>query len=302
VVLVGPSGCGKSTTLRMIAGLEDVTDGDIMIGGDVVNDVPPKDRDIAMGGQRQRVAMGRAIVRHPKVFLFEEPLSNLDAKLRVQMRIEIKKVHQKVRTTTVYVTHDQVEAMTLADRVVVMNHGRIEQVGSPNELCHNPATRFVTGFIGSPAMNFIPCRLEDISGALHLRLTDVLALTLPPARSDRYGEAPRDAKLLLGLRPEHIVDAKSNLEPGVPAFDAMLDVTEPMGMETLIYFTLDGVQICGRVSPNAGARDGGLLRLAVDLNNMHLLNEVTGAVHLTAASPRKFRDWNDHQQEEIADH
>ena len=220
VVLVGPSGCGKSTTLRMIAGLEDITDGDIMIGGDVVNDVPPKDRDIAMvfqnyalyphmtvaenmsfglrlkrypkaeiktrideaarmldivelvdrkpkqlsGGQRQRVAMGRAIVRNPKVFLFDEPLSNLDAKLRVQMRIEIKKVHQKVRTTTVYVTHDQVEAMTLADRVVVMNHGRIEQIGTPNELYHKPATRFVAGFIGSPAMNFMPCRLEEIGG------------------------------------------------------------------------------------------------------------------------------------------
>src|SRR6204780_1214249 len=231
VVLVGPSGCGKSTTLRMIAGLEDITDGDIMIGGDVVNDVQPKDRDIAMvfqnyalyphmtvaenmsfglrlkhypkaeiktrideaarmldivelvdrkpkqlsGGQRQRVAMGRAIVRNPKVFLFDEPLSNLDAKLRVQMRIEIKKVHQKVRTTTVYVTHDQVEAMTLADRVVVMNHGRIEQIGTPNDLYHHPATRFVAGFIGSPAMNFVPCRLEDAGGATHIRLTDRIA-------------------------------------------------------------------------------------------------------------------------------
>ncbi|MDB5380297.1 MAG: sugar transporter ATP-binding protein, partial [Rubritepida sp.] len=206
VVLVGPSGCGKSTTLRMIAGLEEITSGDIAIGGTVVNDIPPRDRDIAMvfqnyalyphmsvfdnmafglilrkfpkaeikrrvdeaarilditplldrkpkalsGGQRQRVAMGRAIVRDPKVFLFDEPLSNLDAKLRVQMRTEIKKVHQTVRTTTVYVTHDQVEAMTLADRVVVMNHGIIEQVGPPQELYHHPATRFVAGFIGSP--------------------------------------------------------------------------------------------------------------------------------------------------------
>ena len=206
VVLVGPSGCGKSTTLRMIAGLEEITGGDIAIGGNVVNDVPPKDRDIAMvfqnyalyphmsvydnmafglkmrkfekaeigkrvkeaadilgigdllkrkprqlsGGQRQRVALGRAIVRHPRVFLFDEPLSNLDAKLRVQMRTEIKRVHQKVRTTTVYVTHDQVEAMTLADRVVVMNGGRIEQIGTPQELYHHPKTRFVAGFIGSP--------------------------------------------------------------------------------------------------------------------------------------------------------
>ena len=334
VVLVGPSGCGKSTTLRMIAGLEDITDGDIMIGGDVVNDVPPKDRDIAMvfqnyalyphmtvaenmsfglrlkrypkaeiktrideaarmldivelvdrkpkqlsGGQRQRVAMGRAIVRNPKVFLFDEPLSNLDAKLRVQMRIEIKKVHQKVRTTTVYVTHDQVEAMTLADRVVVMNHGRIEQIGTPNDLYHSPATRFVAGFIGSPAMNFLPCRLEDIQGRSHVRLTDRLAFPLPPGRSARYRHVGRAERLLLGLRPEHVVEAKAYPEPGVEAFDAVLDVTEPMGMETLIYFTLEGTQICGRVNPNAGAHDGAPFRLAVDLNNMHLLNEVTGAV------------------------
>src|SRR5947209_7336462 len=217
VVLVGPSGCGKSTTLRMIAGLEEISDGEIWIGGNLVNDVPPRDRDIAMvfqnyalyphmsvfdnmafglklrkfgkneikrrvdeaarildiqilldrkpkalsGGQRQRVAMGRAIVRNPKVFLFDEPLSNLDAKLRVQMRTEIKKLHQTVHNTIVYVTHDQVEAMTLADRVVVMNHGVIEQVGPPQELYHRPATRFVAGFIGSPAMNFLPVRLQN---------------------------------------------------------------------------------------------------------------------------------------------
>ncbi len=335
VVLVGPSGCGKSTTLRMIAGLEDITDGDIMIGGDVVNDVPPKDRDIAMvfqnyalyphmtvaenmsfglrlkhypkaeiktrideaarmldivelvdrkpkqlsGGQRQRVAMGRAIVRNPKVFLFDEPLSNLDAKLRVQMRIEIKKVHQKVRTTTVYVTHDQVEAMTLADRVVVMNKGRIEQIGTPNDLYHNPATRFVAGFIGSPAMNFIPCRLEEVGGKLNIRLTDRIAFPLPPARAARYQNVARDEKLLLGLRPEHIAEAKAHPEPGIEAFDAVLDVIEPMGMETLVYFTLEGTQeICGRVNPNAAAQAGSPLRLAVDLNNMHLLNEGTGAV------------------------
>src|SRR5438034_6813920 len=230
VVLVGPSGCGKTTTLRMIAGLEDITDGEILIGGDVVNDVPPKDRDIAMvfqnyalyphmtvhenmsfglrlkklpkdeiarrvaavagilgigelldrkpkqlsGVQRQRVAMGRAIVRNPKVFLFDEPLSNLDAKLRVHMRTEIKKVHQKVKTTTVYVTHDQVEAMTLADRVVVMNDGRIEQVGRPHDLYHMPKTRFVAGFIGSPAMNFLPARLQPNGEALMLRLSPEL--------------------------------------------------------------------------------------------------------------------------------
>src|SRR6204780_1595674 len=303
VVLVGPSGCGKSTTLRMIAGLEEITDGEIWIGGNVVNDVPPRDRDIAMvfqnyalyphmsvfdnmafglklrkfpkdeikrrvdeaarildigmlldrkpralsGGQRQRVAMGRAIVRNPKVFLFDEPLSNLDAKLRVQMRIEIKKVHQKVRTTTVYVTHDQVEAMTLADRVVVMNHGRIEQIGTPSELYHSPATRFVAGFIGSPAMNFVPCRLEDVAGRLHIRLTDRIAFPLPASRAARYQDIPRNEKLLLGLRPENVARAKAHPEPGVEAFDTVLDVTEPMGMETFIYFTLEGAQICGRV-------------------------------------------------------
>src|SRR6201985_2893616 len=217
VVLVGPSGCGKSTTLRMIAGLEEMTSGDIYIGGELVNDLPPKDRDIAMvfqnyalyphmtafenmsfglrlrkfskqeirarvedaarlldipelldrrpkalsGGQRQRVAMGRAIVRNPKVFLFDEPLSNLDAKLRVQMRTENKRAHQKVKTTTIYVPHDQVEAMTPADRVVVMNGGRIEQIGRPQDLYHRPKSRFVAGFIGSPAMNFLPARLQS---------------------------------------------------------------------------------------------------------------------------------------------
>jgi multiple sugar transport system ATP-binding protein len=230
------------------------------------------------GGQRQRVAMGRAIVRNPKVFLFDEPLSNLDAKLRVQMRIEIKKVHQKVRTTTVYVTHDQVEAMTLADRVVVMNKGRIEQIGTPNELYHKPATRFVAGFIGSPAMNFIPCRLEDAGGTLQIRLTDRIAFALPPARAARYNALPRTDKLELGIRPEHLTESNAHLEPGVETFDTVLDVTEPMGMETLVYFGLEGTPVCGRVNPNAGAKDGAPMRLAMDLNNMHLLNEETGAV------------------------
>src|SRR5438046_3907284 len=263
VVLVGPSGCGKSTTLRMIAGLEEITGGEISIGGDVVNDVPPKDRDIAMvfqnyalyphmtvaenmsfglrlkrfpkkeikqrvdeaarilditelldrkprqlsGGQRQRVAMGRAIVRNPKVFLFDEPLSNLDAKLRVQMRTEIKKVHQQVRTTTVYVTHDQVEAMTLADRVVVMNGGNIEQVGTPHQLYHNPRTRFVAGFIGSPAMNFIPCRMEEANGGLSIRLTNELTFPVPPARAAQYQGGKKNGKLLLGLRREYLTEA-----------------------------------------------------------------------------------------------
>jgi multiple sugar transport system ATP-binding protein len=334
VVLVGPSGCGKTTTLRMIAGLEDITDGEIAIGGDVVNDVPPKDRDIAMvfqnyalyphmtvhenmsfglrlkkfpkneinrrvdeaarildiselldrkpkqlsGGQRQRVAMGRAIVRNPKVFLFDEPLSNLDAKLRVQMRIEIKKVHQKVRTTTVYVTHDQVEAMTLADRVVVMNHGVIEQVGTPTELYHHPRTRFVAGFIGSPAMNFIPVNLQDEGGQLKLRVNDELSLSIPPARASKYAQHKGNGSLLLGLRPEHLTDARAQLEPGVVAFDANLDVTEPMGMETLVYFPINGETVCGRVNPAADAKEGAPLKMAADLNNMHLIDPKSGLV------------------------
>jgi multiple sugar transport system ATP-binding protein len=230
------------------------------------------------GGQRQRVAMGRAIVRNPKVFLFDEPLSNLDAKLRVQMRTEIKKVHQTVKTTTVYVTHDQVEAMTLADRVVVMNHGVIEQIGTPQELYHHPVSRFVAGFIGSPAMNFIPCRVEGANGSLSVRLTDNLTFPVPPARAERYESLARRDKLLLGLRPEHITEARAHMEPGAVPFDAHLEVTEPMGMETLVYFPLNGTQVCGRVNPNAGAQDGRPLRLAADLNNMHLIDETTGQV------------------------
>jgi multiple sugar transport system ATP-binding protein len=334
VVLVGPSGCGKSTTLRMIAGLEDITGGEILIGDDVVNDVPPKDRDIAMvfqnyalyphmtvyenmsfglrlkkapkdeiarrvenaakildisellerkpkqlsGGQRQRVAMGRAIVRDPKVFLFDEPLSNLDAKLRVQMRTEIKKVHQKVRTTTVYVTHDQVEAMTLADRVVVMNGGVIEQVGTPNDLYHFPATRFVAGFIGSPAMNFIPCRLEAAGGGLAVRLSLDIAFPVPQAREARYRPHQAGDKLLFGLRPEHIVEQRPHSEPEQHVFEVSLEVTEPMGMETLVYFAIGGADVCGRVNPNAGAQAGQRMKLVADLANMHLIDGASGKV------------------------
>jgi multiple sugar transport system ATP-binding protein len=334
VVLVGPSGCGKSTTLRMIAGLEEISGGDVTIGGEVVNDVPPKDRNIAMvfqnyalyphmtvfenmsfglrlkkvakeeiakrvqnaarildisellerkpkqlsGGQRQRVAMGRAIVRDPMVFLFDEPLSNLDAKLRVQMRTEIKKVHQKVRTTTVYVTHDQVEAMTLADRVVVMNGGLIEQVGAPNDLYHAPTTKFVAGFIGSPAMNFLPCALEEAAGALRVRLSDVISLPVPQDGTARYRPHLGKQGLQLGLRPEHIVDARAQLEPGQHAFEATIDVAEPMGMETLAYFQINGTDVCARVSPNAGAAAGARMRLAAATDHMHLIDSGSGKV------------------------
>src|SRR5258706_10985393 len=189
------------------------------------------------GGQRQRVAMGRAIVRNPKVFLFDEPIFNLDAKLRVQMRTEIKKVHQQVRTTTVYVTHDQVEAMTLADRVVVMNGGRIEQIGTPHELYHNPKTRFVAGFIGSPAMNFIPCRLVEASGALAVRLGDGLSLPVPAERMAAY-RPHVDRAMLFGIRPEHITETRAY--SAAAAFAMPVDVVEPMGMETMVYFIIDG--------------------------------------------------------------
>jgi multiple sugar transport system ATP-binding protein len=332
VVLVGPSGCGKSTTLRMIAGLEEITSGEIWIGGDVVNDVPPRDRDIAMvfqnyalyphmsvfdnmafglklrkfpkteirkrvdeaarildiqmllerkpkalsGGQRQRVAMGRAIVRNPKVFLFDEPLSNLDAKLRVQMRTEIKKVHQTVRTTTVYVTHDQVEAMTLADRVVVMNHGVIEQVGPPQELYHNPITRFVAGFIGSPAMNFLPVRVLD-EGGLKLQLADGVKLPVPPQRVDRY--APfKGRDMTLGLRPEHLTETRDQEKTNVVHINALVDVVEPMGMETLVHFFIDGVPMCARIDPGTHAAPEEMLPLAANLNNMHLMENESGNV------------------------
>src|SRR6201997_3893642 len=255
IVLVGPSGCGKSTTLRMIAGLEEATSGEIFIGDQLVNDVPPKDRDIAMvfqnyalyphmtvfenmsfglrlkkfpkaeikervqaaarilditdlldrrpkqlsGGQRQRVAMGRAIVRNPKVFLFDEPLSNLDAKLRVQMRTEIKKIHQTVTTTTVYVTHDQIEAMTLADRVVIMNGGRIDQIGTPHEVYHSPKTQFVAGFIGSPPQRTLPPPLVENGAGLMVRLSDWLALPVPASREARY-RTRVGHELVFGLR------------------------------------------------------------------------------------------------------
>jgi multiple sugar transport system ATP-binding protein len=333
IVLVGPSGCGKSTTLRMIAGLEEATSGEIYIGDQLVNDVPPKDRDIAMvfqnyalyphmtvfenmsfglrlkkfpkteirervdaaarilditdlldrrpkqlsGGQRQRVAMGRAIVRNPKVFLFDEPLSNLDAKLRVQMRTEIKKVHQKVTTTTVYVTHDQVEAMTLADRIVVMNAGRIEQIGTPDELYHRPRTRFVAGFIGSPAMNVVSCQLVNGGDGLSVQLADGLSFTVPESRKARY--QPHVGKqLAFGLRPEHITERRSDMPAGAQIFDVNLDVVEPMGMETMVYFLVGGAEVCGRVAPTAAGNAGEKMPLVADLNHMHLIDPQTDLV------------------------
>jgi multiple sugar transport system ATP-binding protein len=230
------------------------------------------------GGQRQRVAMGRAIVRNPKVFLFDEPLSNLDAKLRVQMRTEIKKVHQTVKTTTVYVTHDQIEAMTLADRVVVMNNGVIEQVGTPNDLYHHPATRFVAGFIGSPAMNFVPCRVEDGSnGALSVWISDQISLPVPPDRRERYARQ-KGRPMILGLRPEHLFEFHETGRPGWARVDLLTDVVEPMGMETMVHFFVGHEPVCARVDPATHAAPGEMLPLTADMNQMHLLEPDTGKV------------------------
>jgi multiple sugar transport system ATP-binding protein len=296
VILVGPSGCGKSTTLNMIAGLEDITDGELRIGGQRVNEKAPKDRDIAMvfqsyalyphmtvrenmgfplklakvdkaeinrkveeaaqildlthhldrkpanmsGGQRQRVAMGRAIVRSPKAFLMDEPLSNLDAKLRVQMRTMVAKLQHRLKTTTVYVTHDQTEAMTLGDRIVVMRGGKIQQIGSPQVLYDTPANLFVAGFIGSPAMNFLPARTEEgvFRTALgDLRVTDELRRTL------ESGNAPRE--VIIGIRPEHFEDAalvEEQQKARGALFTAQVDVLESMGSDKFAYFSVEGEQ------------------------------------------------------------
>ncbi|GAB4175112.1 MAG: sn-glycerol-3-phosphate ABC transporter ATP-binding protein UgpC [Thalassobaculales bacterium] len=320
VVLVGPSGCGKSTLLRMIAGLEEITGGEIAIGGRVVNQVPPKDRDIAMvfqnyalyphmtvyenmafslrlrrapqdevdqrvsqaaeilglgpylqryprqlsGGQRQRVAMGRAIVRDPQVFLFDEPLSNLDAKLRVQMRTEIKALHQRLTTTSIYVTHDQVEAMTMADRIVVMHDGIVEQIGSPLELYDRPDNTFVAGFIGSPAMNFIEGVLVRDGGRVAVRSAAGIDLPLPEGAP---GEAGR--KVIYGARPEHLHLAGE----GLPL---TISVIEPMGATTQIFGTIGDAQVCAVVSEREGFRPGGKVHLAPRLGQVHLFDAATG--------------------------
>ncbi|WP_027052038.1 ABC transporter ATP-binding protein [Mesorhizobium erdmanii] len=320
VVLVGPSGCGKSTLLRMIAGLEEASGGEIRIGERLVNDVAPKDRDIAMvfqsyalyphmdvsknmgfslmlrkeekpaidarvdgaakrlgldtylqrlprqlsGGQRQRVAMGRAIVRDPKVFLFDEPLSNLDAKLRVHMRAEIKALHQQLKTTSVYVTHDQIEAMTMADRIVVMHDGLIQQVGAPLELYDRPANMFVAGFIGSPGMNFLPATVRKGSGSEAV-LADGQALRLPDDLPLRDGDA-----ITIGLRPEHIRLAEDG------ALRGEVVVVEPLGLSTQFYVKLAGQQLCVFAMGRAGVRPGDIVRLAADPASLHLFDPKSG--------------------------
>ncbi len=333
IALVGPSGCGKTTTLRMIAGLEDITAGDIQVGDRIINEVPPKDRDIAMvfqnyalyphmsvyqnmsfglrlrktpkpeierrvnaaadilnirellhrrpkqlsGGQRQRVAMGRAIVRDPQVFLFDEPLSNLDAKLRVQMRTEIKKIHQRVQTTVVYVTHDQIEAMTLADRIVVMNDGMIEQVGSPHEMYNTPHTYFVASFIGSPSMNFLPCHLEATAGGLAVRLTEELSFAVPTDRESRY-QSHVGKQLIFGIRPEHVTDRRPHTEPAQQDFAAEVIVLEPMGIDTMVFINIGPTEICTRSRPGAVSDVGQSMGFSIEMSNMHLIDPETDRV------------------------
>ena len=330
VVLVGPSGCGKTTTLRMVAGLESITSGRVLIDDKVVNDLAPMDRDIAMvfqnyalyphmsvydnmafglkmrkfdrpeierrvheaaeilgirdylqrkprqlsGGQRQRVALGRAIVRHPRVFLFDEPLSNLDAKLRVQMRVELKKLHTRLGTTAIYVTHDQVEAMTLGDRVVVMHDGRVQQVGDPLELYNEPANRFVAGFIGSPAMNFADVRIVSEGGALWAT-GDGIRLRLPAPIAEPLGRYA-DRAVTFGIRPEDLRIAGEADTPDL-AIDAKVEVVERLGSEILLDVAVGPATMVASVEPTAGAKVHEAVRLSVNPYRMHFFDRETDA-------------------------
>jgi multiple sugar transport system ATP-binding protein len=330
VVLVGPSGCGKTTTLRMVAGLESITSGNISIDEKVVNELPPMDRDIAMvfqnyalyphmsvydnmafglkmrkfdkgeiaqrvqeaaeilgiqellrrkprqlsGGQRQRVALGRAIVRHPQVFLFDEPLSNLDAKLRVQMRVELKKLHERLGTTAIYVTHDQVEAMTLGDRVVVMRDGRVQQVGDPMELYNEPANLFVAGFIGSPAMNFAEVKITGENGGLWAE-AEGLRVKVPAATTARLG--PYAGTLVtLGIRPEDLHIA-GDADPKELSFDAAVEVVERLGSEILLDVAVGPTTMVASVEPTSAARVHEQLRLAINPERLHFFDHETEA-------------------------
>jgi multiple sugar transport system ATP-binding protein len=334
VVLVGPSGCGKSTLLRMIAGLEEISRGEIAIGNRVVNNVPPKDRDIAMvfqnyalyphmtvrqnmafslklarapknvieervgnaarilgltdfleryprqlsGGQRQRVAMGRAIVRDPQVFLFDEPLSNLDAKLRVQMRTEIKELHQRLKTTSVYVTHDQIEAMTMADRIVVMQLGYVEQIGAPLDLYDRPNNLFVAGFIGSPAMNFIDATIKRNGAGPVAVAKDGTELPLPPSAAGREGQ-----KVVYGVRPEHLTlaaNAEGNFVGGVGhnsgGIPAQVAVVEPTGAEILVVSRMAGQETQAVFKERHAFRPGDTLMLMPKLDAVHVFDKDNG--------------------------
>ena len=331
IIFVGPSGCGKSTTLRMIAGLEDITSGTLKIGDRVVNDVEPKDRDIAMvfqnyalyphmtvfdnmafglklrkvpkpeiekmvkeaakildleklldrkpkalsGGQRQRVAMGRAIVRNPKVFLMDEPLSNLDAKLRVQIRTEIAKLHQRLGTTIIYVTHDQTEAMTLGTRIVVMKDGLIQQVDTPQNLYEKPANLFVAGFMGSPQMNFIDAEVVVSGDTASLRVADQL-IELPPAKSKKVIEGGYAGKTVtFGIRPEDVDDSEVVVSTSKAVFESTINVYELLGAEVYLYFDLDQFPITARVDARTTARPGDKVKFAFDVEKIHIFDKET---------------------------
>ncbi len=332
IILVGPSGCGKSTTLRMIAGLEEISEGELYIGDKLVNEIPPKDRDIAMvfqsyalyphmtvfdnmafglklrkvpkdeikrrveeaskileidhlldrkpkalsGGQRQRVALGRAIVRDPKVFLLDEPLSNLDAKLRAQMRTELSKLHLKLQTTFIYVTHDQIEAMTMGDRIVVMKDGLIQQVAAPQVLYETPDNLFVACFIGSPQMNTCTVKLVDEGGHTYVTFGKT-KLLLPDAK----GRSPEvmayiGKEVIMGIRPECIHDEEVYVSQMTDSLaSANIEVTEMMGSETFLYFKVDGNNFTAKVSPRSTARPNDVITVAFDTNKVHLFDKET---------------------------
>ncbi|GAB4186347.1 MAG: sn-glycerol-3-phosphate ABC transporter ATP-binding protein UgpC [Calditrichia bacterium] len=332
VVLVGPSGCGKSTLLRMIAGLEEISSGKIYIDGQVVNNVSPKDRDIAMvfqnyalyphmnvyenmafglklrkfpqeeirkrveeaaqilgiadylerkpkelsGGQRQRVAVGRAIVRKPKVFLFDEPLSNLDAKMRVQMRIEINRLHQRLQSTMIYVTHDQVEAMTMGDKIVVMKDGVIQQVDSPLNIYNNPANQFVAGFIGSPAMNFFQGTIIPKEEKLFFR-NGSLEIEIPEHLKENL-LAHNQQEVVLGIRPEHIIDSRQTQPEGPVTMENTIrvDVIEPVGNETFVYFNHDNKSQCMRINADLTYKPGEEIQIRFMQQKLYFFDAVSG--------------------------
>ena len=332
IIFVGPSGCGKSTTLRMIAGLEEISEGTLKIDGRTVNSVDPKDRDIAMvfqnyalyphmsvydnmafglklrkmprtqidkavkeaarildlehlldrkpkalsGGQRQRVAMGRAIVRHPKVFLMDEPLSNLDAKLRVQMRAEISRLHERLGATVIYVTHDQTEAMTLGTRIVVMKDGVVQQVDTPQNLYHAPENLFVAGFIGSPQMNFLDVRVEKKGEEVRLSAGSC-SFRLPAGKGKVLLEKGYEGKVVTaGIRPENVSDSEIMVSRYADAsFEARINVYELLGAEVFLYFELEGFPMTARVDPRTTARTGDHIRFALDMERIHLFDKET---------------------------
>lgn len=329
IILVGPSGCGKSTTLRMIAGLEDISKGTLTIGDVVANDVAPKDRDIAMvfqnyalyphmsvydnmafglklrktpkeeirrrveeaarildidhlldrkpkalsGGQRQRVALGRAIVRDPKVFLLDEPLSNLDAKLRAQMRTEISKLHQRLGTTFIYVTHDQTEAMTMGTRIVVMKDGIVQQVNTPQHLYDYPINEFVAGFIGSPQMNFINATVGK-SGETYTLSFDGITLAVPSEKASELSNYV-GKEVVFGIRPENVYDDYDSINRYANVMEAKVEVTELMGAEIYLYLTVGSASVTARVAPTSKAKPGDTIKIAFDLSRLHIFDKET---------------------------